>query len=52
MKVLLITSNPKRKGALATLTAEAARGAEEAGAEVEVRRLAEMSQEERAAATS
>ena len=41
MKVLLITSNPKRKGALATLTAEAARGAEEAGAEVEVIRLAE-----------
>jgi multimeric flavodoxin WrbA len=42
MKVLVITSNPKKKGALATLTAEAARGAEEAGAEVEVIRLAEM----------
>jgi multimeric flavodoxin WrbA len=42
MRVLVITSNPKKKGALATLTSEAARGAEEAGVEVEVIRLAEM----------
>jgi multimeric flavodoxin WrbA len=41
MKVLAITGNPKGSGALATLTAEAARGAGEAGAEVETIRLAE-----------
>lgn len=41
MKVAVITSNPKTKGALAGLTAEAARGAEEAGAEVEEVRLAD-----------
>lgn len=42
MKVLVITGNPKQSGALATLTGEAARGAAEAGAEVEMIRLAEM----------
>jgi multimeric flavodoxin WrbA len=41
MKVLTITGNPKGSGALATLTEEAARGAAEAGAEVEIIRLAE-----------
>jgi len=41
MKVLAITGNPKSSGALATLTAEAARGAAEAGADVEIIRLAE-----------
>lgn len=39
MKVLVITSNPKKKGALATLTEEAIRGAKDAGAEVEEIRL-------------
>lgn len=41
MKVLLITGNPKKKGALATITGEAARGATEGGAEVEEIRLAD-----------
>ena len=41
MKVLAITGNPKSSGALATLTEEAARGAVEAGADVEFIRLAE-----------
>jgi len=41
MKVLAITGNPKSSGALATLTGEAARGAAEAGAEVEMIRLAD-----------
>jgi multimeric flavodoxin WrbA len=42
LKVLVITANPKSKGALATLTSEAARGASEAGAEVEEIRLADL----------
>jgi multimeric flavodoxin WrbA len=41
MKILVITSNPGKKGALASLTDEAARGASEAGAEVEQIRLAD-----------
>lgn len=41
MRVLVITSNPKTKGALASLTEEAVRGATEAGAEVEQIRLAD-----------
>jgi multimeric flavodoxin WrbA len=41
MKVLVITGNPKKSGALATLTEEAARGAGEDGAEVEWIRLRE-----------
>lgn len=41
MKVLVITSNPKKKGALATLTDEAVRGATAAGAQVEEIRLAD-----------
>lgn len=41
MKVLAITGNPKGSGSLATLTEEAARGATDAGAEVELIRLAE-----------
>ena len=41
MKVMIITGNPKSSGALAALTEEAARGAAEAGAEVEFIRLAE-----------
>lgn len=40
-RVLVITSNPKTKGALASLTEEAMRGATEAGAEVEQIRLAD-----------
>ena len=42
MRILAITGNPKSSGALATLTEEAARGASEQGAEVELLRLAEM----------
>ena len=34
MKVLVISGNPKKSGALAELTAEAARGASESGADV------------------
>jgi multimeric flavodoxin WrbA len=41
MKVLVITGNPKRSGALAALTEEVARGAAENGAEVEWVRLME-----------
>jgi putative NADPH-quinone reductase len=41
MKVLVISGNPKKSGALAELTAEAARGASENGADVEEVRLAE-----------
>lgn len=41
MRVLVITSNPKTKGALTSLTEEAVRGATEAGAEVEQIRLAD-----------
>lgn len=41
MKVLLITGNPKKSGALADLTAEAVRGATDGGADVEEIRLAE-----------
>lgn len=41
MKVLVITSNPRKTGALATLTEDAARGARDADAEVEEIRLAE-----------
>jgi len=41
MKVLLITANPKRKGALATLTSEATRGLTDSGIEVEEIRLAD-----------
>jgi len=41
MKILAITGNPKSSGALATLSEEAARGATEAGAEVETIRLAD-----------
>jgi len=41
LRVLVITSNPKTKGALASLTEEAVRGATEAGAEVEQIRLAD-----------
>lgn len=42
MKILVIDGNPKKKGALATLVGEVARGASEAGAEVEALRLADM----------
>ena len=41
MIILAITGNPKRSGALATLTEEAVRGAEAGGADVETIRLAE-----------
>ena len=41
MRVLVITSNPKKKGALASLTEEAVRGATDAGAVVEEIRLAD-----------
>ena len=41
MKVLVITGNPRKEGSLATLTEEAARGASEGGAEVEIIRLAD-----------
>lgn len=41
MKVLAITGNPKGKGALETLTEEVMRGAVQAGAEVELIRLAD-----------
>jgi putative NADPH-quinone reductase len=41
MKVLVISGNPKKSGALAALTEEAARGAAENGAEVEWVRLRE-----------
>ncbi len=41
MKVLAITGNPKKKGALATLVEEAARGAAAGGAEVEEIRIAD-----------
>ncbi len=41
MRILMITGNPKKKGALATLTEEAVRGAKEGGAEVEEIRLAD-----------
>lgn len=41
MKVLVITANPKKKGALATLTAEAARGLSDSGVKVEEIRLAD-----------
>jgi multimeric flavodoxin WrbA len=41
MKALVITANPKKKGALATLTAEAARGLSDSGVEVEEVRLAD-----------
>lgn len=39
MKILLITGNPKEKGALATLTGEACRGAKDGGADIEEIRL-------------
>ena len=42
MKILVIAGNPKSKGALATLTGEVARGASEAGADVETLRLKDM----------
>jgi multimeric flavodoxin WrbA len=42
MKVVIITGNPRKKGALATLTDEAGRGAEAAGAKVEEVRLADL----------
>lgn len=42
MKLLVITANPKKKGALATLTGEVARGARDYGVEVEEARLADM----------
>ena len=42
MKVLVITGNPKKKGALATLTDEAGMGARARGAEVEEVRLADL----------
>ena len=41
MKVLAITGNPKKKGALATLVEEATRGAAAGGAEVEEIRIAD-----------
>ncbi|MHB8894376.1 MAG: flavodoxin family protein [Candidatus Geothermincolia bacterium] len=41
MKVLVLTANPRKAGALATLTAEAARGAVDGGAQVEEVRLAD-----------
>lgn len=41
MKILVITSNPKKKGALASLTEEAVRGAKDVGAEVEEVRLSD-----------
>jgi len=41
LRVLVITSNPKTRGALASLIEEAVRGATEAGAEVEQIRLAD-----------
>lgn len=41
MKVLVITGNPKKSGALADITAEAVRGAADGGAEVEEIRLAD-----------
>jgi multimeric flavodoxin WrbA len=39
MKALVITANPKKKGALAVLTSEAARGLADSGVEVEEVRL-------------
>jgi putative NADPH-quinone reductase len=42
MKVLAITGNPRKSGALATLHEEAARGAADGGAEVEMVRLADL----------
>lgn len=42
MKVLVITANPKKSGALASLTDQAARGAADSGAAVEVIRLADL----------
>jgi multimeric flavodoxin WrbA len=41
MKALVITANPKNKGALAVLTSEAARGLADSGVEVEEVRLAD-----------
>ncbi len=41
MKTLAITGNPRSSGALAVLSEKAAKGAAEAGAEVEVVRLAD-----------
>jgi multimeric flavodoxin WrbA len=41
MKALVITANPKKKGALATLTAEATRGLSDSGVDVEEIRLAD-----------
>jgi len=41
MRVLAVSGNPKRSGALADLTEEVLRGASDAGAEVEMIRLAE-----------
>ncbi len=41
MKILAITGNPRKSGALATLTGETAKGAAEAGANVQIVRLAE-----------
>jgi multimeric flavodoxin WrbA len=42
MKVLAITGNPRKSGALAALHVEAARGAADGGAEVEIIRLADL----------
>jgi putative NADPH-quinone reductase len=42
MKILVIDGNPKKKGALATLVGEVARGAFEAGADVETLKLGDM----------
>lgn len=41
MKVLVITANPKKKGALASLTGEASRALEDSGVEIEEIRLAD-----------
>mgnify|MGYP001489666792 CR=1 FL=1 len=42
MKVLVITANPKKEGALASLTEAAARGLSDSGVEVEEVRLADL----------
>lgn len=42
MKILAINASPRKKGSLSTLVEEAADGAAEAGAEIEVLRLADL----------
>ncbi|MHB8895868.1 MAG: flavodoxin family protein [Candidatus Geothermincolia bacterium] len=42
MKIIVINASPKKKGTLSTLAEEAARGASEAGADVEELRLADL----------